>query len=104
MALASELCAICQTQLDPSGATVLPCAHKFHPDCTDAYAENEGKHFADMPCPECRIIPSEALSRELEPLDVAVAAQLAAADEAAADEKSADEDQQSLQTIHLRIY
>ena len=52
-------CAICQLALlADEEKQWLPCSHLFHRECIDSYASAHNEHFADMPCPECRLIPS----------------------------------------------
>jgi hypothetical protein len=59
-----ELCAICREPMAPANEQLesLPCCHKFHRDCLLTYGETREKHYLDLPCGTCKLIPSEVLS------------------------------------------
>jgi hypothetical protein len=58
-----ELCAICREPMATAEQLEsLPCCHKFHRDCLLTYGETGKKHYLDLPCATCKVIPSEVLS------------------------------------------
>ena len=58
-----ELCAICREPMATyEQLESLPCCHKFHRDCLLTYGETREKHYLDLPCGTCKLIPSEVLS------------------------------------------
>ena len=67
MALESTLCAICLATLHGTENESLPCGHAFHVACIAEFSSIEGVHRLDVPCPECRCVPSVLMSREVNP-------------------------------------
>ena len=63
MADEGRQCAICHDCISEDEENrFLPCAHNFHLDCLEAYARAKQTDVDNLPCPECRIIPSHAAS------------------------------------------
>jgi hypothetical protein len=58
--MVSEPCTVCLQNLrDGTELMSLPCAHTFHTYCITENAAANGKHFHDVPCPQCKLVPSE---------------------------------------------
>jgi hypothetical protein len=59
-----EVCPICLVAIDKEDVQHLPCAHKFHLECLETYADTKGEHWADMKCVKCKTIPSDVVSAD----------------------------------------
>ena len=67
MALQSTPCLICLETLHGTENESLPCGHAFHVARIAEFSSIEGVHRLDVPCPECRCVPSVLMSREVNP-------------------------------------
>jgi len=67
MALQSTRCQMCFNTLHGTENESLPCGHTFHVACIAEFSSFSGVHRLDVPCFECMCVPSNLMSREVNP-------------------------------------
>ena len=77
----NQNCAICQDSFDQDEEeTILPCLHKFHTYCVDAYMAVTHTDLGQLRCPACRLTPPECAARTSELLSTSAPESAAALD------------------------
>ena len=57
-----KMCPICWSTLEDTQNESLPCGHTYHADCIYEFCAIRGVHKLDVPCPECKLVPSVLIS------------------------------------------
>ena len=51
-------CLICHHAITPGQDVFLPCAHRYHMYCMEAYGDAQGCSWQQLPCPACKSVPA----------------------------------------------
>ena len=62
-----KLCAICYAPLRDTENESLPCGHTYHVYCINEFTKCRGVQKLDVPCPECKLVPSVLISESRGP-------------------------------------